>query len=146
MFDHEYPSTPEEWKDYEARQREKMSSQPVRAGAAIAEACYYRKVSASGERGQFVMDLRKGDKAPVLERPFDRWEWEADLARPATCKAGDACPREGLWVARTMRMGSSEGDMTHPEFERRLLAGQVAPDLSTLGGIVPYHYWQWLGA
>ncbi|MET3232794.1 UNVERIFIED_ORG: hypothetical protein ABIC54_005002 [Burkholderia sp. 1263] len=145
IFNTGYPSTPEEWRDYEARQREIMSSEPVYSGAIIAEAGYYRKISSSGERSQFVTDLRKGASAPGLEHPFDHWEWEADLAHSTRCMAGEPCPREGLWVARTMTMGSSGGDITHPEFRRRLLAGQMTPELSALGGIVPYHYWEWHG-
>ncbi|MEW9586310.1 hypothetical protein [Paraburkholderia sp. DGU8] len=144
-FDTDYPSTPDEWKNYEAHQREKMSSQPVSPGAAVTKPGYYRKVSASGERGQFVVGLMKGEQTPTLDRPFDHWAWDADLALPARCKSSEPCPREGRWVARTMTMGSADADVTHPEFERRMRAGEIAPDLSTLGGMVPYHYWQWLG-
>ncbi|MCA8183943.1 hypothetical protein [Burkholderia vietnamiensis] len=145
-FDADYPSTPDEWKDYEARQREKMSSQPVAPSTSVTEAGYYRKVSASGERGQFVVGLMKGEKTPSLERPFDHWVWDADRALPTWCKPGEACPRDGRWVARTSRMGSVDADLTHAELERPMRTGEIAPSLSSLGGIVSYHYWQWLGA
>ncbi|WP_322031213.1 hypothetical protein [Paraburkholderia sp. J76] len=144
-FDTDYPSTPNEWKDYEARQREKMSSQLVRPGEAVVEPGYYRSVSASGERGQFVVGLYRGEPTESLERKSDRWLWDADLALKARCNPGEPCPREGRWVARTMASGLRGTGSTHPETERYMLAGQIAPDLGGLGGYVPYHFWQWLG-
>ncbi|WP_322105418.1 hypothetical protein [Paraburkholderia sp. J41] len=144
-FDTDYPSTPAEWKDYEARQREKMSLRPVRPGETVIEPGYYRSVSASGEQGQFVVGLLRGEQTESLERKSDRWLWDADLALSARCKPGEPCPREGRWVARTMASGLRDTDSTHPETERYLLAGQIAPDLGRLGGVVPYHYWHWLG-
>ncbi len=144
-FDTDYPSTPDEWKDYEARQREKMSSRPVRPGEAVVEPGYYRAVSASGERGQFVVGLLRSEQAESLGRKSDRWLWDADLAIKVQCKPGEPCPREGRWVARTMASGLRGTDSTHPETERYMLAGQIAPDLGRLGGVVPYHYWYWLG-
>lgn len=145
VFDRDYPSAPDEWSDYEARHRAQMSSLPVRPGAVIAEAGYYRAVAAGGERGRFVAGLMRGEKAPVLDRPFERWEWDADLALPANCKAGEPCPREGRWVPRTIKMDSGDRRVTHPEFERYMRTGEIAPNLGSLGGIEPYHYWQWLG-
>ncbi len=145
-FDTDYPATPNEWKDFEARQREKMSSQSVGPGATVAEPGYYRKVAITGERGQFVRGLSKGEQAPTLDRPFEHWVWDADLALSTRCKPGDSCPRDGLWVARTMRMGSVDADVTHVELERRFRAGEIAPSLTGLEGNVLHHYWQWLGA
>lgn len=146
LFDRDYPSSPDEWTDYEARRRAQMSSLPVRPGAVIAEAGYYRAVAAGGERGQFVEGLLRGEKAPVLDHPFERWEWDADLALPANCKAGEPCPREGRWVPRTTMMYSGDRRVMHPEFERHMRTGEITPNLGSLGGIEPYHYWQWLGA
>ncbi|MXN80158.1 hypothetical protein GR157_36295 [Burkholderia sp. 4701] len=143
-FDTKYPSTPEEWKDYETHQREKMSSHPVHPGAVIPESGYYRKVSASGERSQFVTDLRKGDRTPALDSPFVHWEWDADLVLPARRRAGEPCPREGRWVARAMMMGSSDADLTFSEYERWFRMGDLMPSLSAIE--VPYLYWAWLGA
>ncbi|CAD6546903.1 hypothetical protein LMG27952_04492 [Paraburkholderia hiiakae] len=144
-FDTDYPSTPDEWNDYEAHQRQKMSSQPVRPGEAVVEPGYYRNVSASGERGQFVVGLLRGERTATLDRASDRWVWDADLALEARCKPGKPCAREGRWVARTLMMGLGDRDETHPEFERYMRVGEIAPELSSLGGYAPYHYWQWLG-
>lgn len=44
-----------------------------------------------------------------------------------------------------MMMGSADGNVVHPEFERDIRVGEIAPDLSSLGSVVPYQYWQWLG-
>ncbi|NIE65695.1 hypothetical protein [Burkholderia sp. Ax-1719] len=146
MINTDYPSTPKEWKDYEARQREKMSSHRFPPGAVVVESGHYRKVAVSGERGQFVVSLMRGERTPALDQPFSYWVWDADLTLPARCKPGEPCPRDGRWIARTMRIGSTDGDVVHPEFERDMDTGEIAPDLSSLGGMVPYHYWQWYGA
>ncbi|WP_157377324.1 hypothetical protein [Burkholderia ubonensis] len=143
-FDTDFPSTPGEWMDYEARKRVDLSSRLVEPGSTIPAAGYYRAVSESGQRSQFLTEFREDTIAPVPGRQFHRWEWEADLAKPVRCRPNEVCPRDGRWVARTMTMGSSNADQTFYEHERRFRVGDLMPMVDTIGA--PYLYWAWLGA
>ncbi len=108
-FDRDYPSTSQEWEDYESRQRDKLSGNPVKPGAVFAEAGHYRLVSKRGQRSLFVIGFAEGAIAPEPTNRVDErgesfygevnWQWEADRARETTCGPGEPCPREGRWLA-----------------------------------------------
>lgn len=110
-FDRDWPSTPDEQEEYEARQREKMSSQPVYPGASFVEDGYYLAVSSSAQRSRFLRAFRAGQHAPDMAGVVDErgqaiygrdlgWVWYADLGAPVQCRPGDICPRTGRWFAR----------------------------------------------
>ncbi|NTX30485.1 hypothetical protein HT746_25770 [Burkholderia pyrrocinia] len=110
-FDRDWPSTPNEQQEYEARQREKMSLQPVYPGKTFAKDGYYLAVSSSTQRSRFMTAFRAGAVAPDMaavvgeqgEAIYGRypgWVWYADLGAPVRCRPGDVCPRNGRWFAR----------------------------------------------
>ena len=157
-FDHDYPSTQEEWKDYEARQRTKMSSYPVAPGQTFAEAGYYRLVAASGQRSRFVFEFHDGAIAPDYKNEVDEsgtplrgplhWLWEADQSRKTYVSQNKPCPREGRWIACEWQMGKTGADRykLFPQYARTFNTGDMLPVIHGYGGTV-YHYaaWQWLG-
>lgn len=158
-FDRDYPSTPEEWKDYEARQRAKLSSQPVAPGQTFAEAGHYRLVSASGQRSRFVFPFHEGAIAPEYKNEVDEsgnpllgglhWLWEADRSRATYASQNKPCPREGRWIACEWQMGKTGADQykLFPAYTRTFQAGDMLPVIQGAGGVVhPYAAWQWLGA
>ncbi|SAK78049.1 hypothetical protein AWB76_05188 [Caballeronia temeraria] len=142
-FDRDYPSTPEEWKDFESRKAKEVSALPT--GAMVAESGYYRMVSVFGPRSQFVTRLEAGKAAPRLDaNNWDTWEWEADLARSTICKPADACTREGIWVLRKMADYVPKAtDETHESYTRRVRTGDSFPSLNVPG--TSKLYWEWLG-
>jgi hypothetical protein len=153
-FDMDFPSTPGEWKNYEARQREKTSSLPVKPGETFAEDGHYRLVSNSGQRSRFVFTFRKDAIAPQWGNVQDEqgaelygmlhWQWEADNALHALCKVGDPCPREGRWISAESDALGNKLNKVNPRDLRRFVAGEVMPDFHGGGR---YHYtWYWLGA
>lgn len=157
-FDHDYPSTQEEWKDYEARQRTKMSSYPVAPGQTFVEAGYYRLVAASGQRSRFVFEFHDGAIAPEYKDEVDEsgiplrgplhWLWEADQSRKTYVSQNKPCPREGRWIACEWQMGQTGADRfkLFPQYTRTFNTGDMLPVIHGYGGTV-YHYaaWQWLG-
>lgn len=164
-FDRDYPSTPEEWNDYEARQRAKLSSQPVAPGQAFTEAGHYRLVSTSGQSSRFVFDFREGAVAPERKDEADEhgkplrgqlsWLWEADLARKTIASPKEPCPREGRWIACDWQMSKcgTEQYRIFPKFAGTYQAGDVLPvveDPPIIKGFdgVVYRYaiWKWVGA
>jgi len=152
-FDRDYPSTPQEWKDYEARQRAKMSSFPVKPSEAFPEAGHYRLVSNSGQTSRFVFTFRKDAIAPQWDNVQDehgkelygmlRWQWEADDALHTFCKVGDPCPREGRWISATSDAVGNKTNAVNPRDLRRFVAGELMPDFQDRGR---YYTWYWLGA
>ncbi|WP_133117946.1 hypothetical protein [Burkholderia ubonensis] len=110
-LDRDWPSTPREMEEFEAMQREKLSSHPVYPGATFAEDGYYRAVSGSTQRSRFVKAFRAGERAPDMAGVLDErgeaiygrhpgWFWEADLDAAARSQPGEVCPRSGRWFAR----------------------------------------------
>ncbi|MDR5763886.1 MULTISPECIES: hypothetical protein [unclassified Caballeronia] len=142
-FDRDYPSTPEEWKAFEARKAKQVSALP--SGAMVADSGYYRMVSVFGPRSQFVTKLEAGKAAPKLDvNTWDKWEWEADLARATMCKPADACTRDGTWVLRRMEYVPKPTDETIASYTRRVRMGEAfpTPNVAETSKL----YWEWLGA
>ncbi|WP_322034066.1 hypothetical protein [Paraburkholderia sp. J76] len=112
-FDNDFPSTPDEWKAYEARQRAKLSKHVSPPGNAVAEDGYYRLISETGQRSRWVYPFNKGAQTHQSERIYDSkgepfplrpqpvWQWEADLARSTLCSPGEPCPRDARWAGCT---------------------------------------------
>jgi hypothetical protein len=152
-FEHDYPSTPQEWKDYEAQHRAKMSSFPAKPGEAFPEDGYYRLVSNSGQRSRFVFAFRKDAIAPKRDDVQDEdgkvlygmlhWQWEADNALYDFCKVGDPCPRGGRWISGESDPIGNKLNKVNSRDLRRFVAGELMPDFQGGGR---YHYtWYWLG-
>jgi hypothetical protein len=127
-IDRDYPSTPEERKQWEATHRADMSSQPVKPGQTFAEDGLYRAVRTNGGyRSLQVRPFKAGDVATTdnvkmlmesasgteLNGPV-QWVWEAaaptrvkqwspDIIEDTAqfCKPGADCPRSGRWIRRT---------------------------------------------
>lgn len=168
-IDRDYPSTPEERQQWEARHRADMSFQPVKPGGTFPEDGLYRAVQMSGGvavRSLQLMPFKAGDVATTdsatmftasasgakLNGPA-QWVWTASAPTPVKqwspdvidgtqhhSAAGEVCPRSGRWLARV-----HTGDWKY----RYDLAGIVtrkrgermpdADDGSRHGG------WEWLG-
>jgi hypothetical protein len=141
-IDRDYPSTPEEWKDYEARKAKEISA--VKPGATIAESGYYRAIGYLGSRGAVVQEFKAGNTAPKLDKDLDIWRWEADLARSTRCEMGQPCPREGEWTLRS-KGGYREPDQTHAQYRRITRVGDVLPSVPVSGIPDASLYWEWLG-
>ncbi|BAO86028.1 hypothetical protein [Caballeronia cordobensis] len=141
-IDRDYPSTPEEWKDYEARKAKEVA--PVTPGAAIIEPGFYRAASFQG-RAPFVKELKAGPDSPRFEDSYVKWYWEADTARDVTCQPGEACPREGRWVLRSKDFSfGGKGDRTHPQHERLTRAGESRPVVAVSDVDSKNLYWAWV--
>lgn len=144
-LDRDYPSTPQEWKEFESRKAKDVSA--LSSGAMVAETGYYRMVSVFGPRGPFVRKLDAGEAAPKLDvNNWDKWEWEADLERATVCKPGDACSRDGRWVLRSMDWSPKPEDQTHAQYERRFRTGDTLPTFEVSSVATSKLYWEWLGA
>ncbi|KAK42974.1 hypothetical protein BG58_37135 [Caballeronia jiangsuensis] len=145
-FDHDFPSTPEEWKDFETRKAKEVSF--LTPGATVAESGYYRAASIAGTRDQFVRKFEQGTAAPDLDfQRWDRWEWEADLARATVCKPGDTCPREGRWILRAKDYSyGSKGDLTYPQYQQRFRMGEPVPARDLANVDASRLFWEWLSA
>jgi hypothetical protein len=141
-FDRDYPSTPEEWKDYESRKAKEISA--LRPGATIAEDGYYRATGYLGARNAYVQAFKADSTAPALDKDLDVWKWEADLARSTRCEMGQACPREGDWILRS-KGAYREPDQTHAQYRRMTRTGDVLPAVTVSGISDTALYWEWLG-
>jgi hypothetical protein len=144
-IDRDYPSTPQEWKDFETRKAKEVSALP--SGAMVAESGYYRLSAIGGTRGSFLTKLEAGKTAPKFDyAKWDQWQWEADLALATICKPGEACARDGRWVLRTMQWTPAADDKTHTQYERRFRAGESLPTFEVSNEAASKLYWEWLGA
>ena len=153
-FDHDWPSTPEELREYEAREREKMSLQPVYPGQPFAMDGYYRAVSGSHQRSRFVRAFSAGDTAPDLKGVMDEkgkaiygkhpgWVWYADRSVPVDGKPGNLCPRSGQWYARINRTFSYDDSLN--EVIHRYAGESLPPSRRVSEGEHYYLEWHWLG-
>jgi len=145
-FDRDYPSTPQEWKDFEARKAKEVSF--LMPGATVAESGYYRAASIAGTRDQFVRKFEQGTAAPDLDfQRWDRWEWEADLARATVCKPGETCPREGRWILRAKDYSyGSKGDLTYPQHQQLFRMGEQSRSIDVANVDGSRLFWEWLSA
>jgi len=123
-IDRDYPSTPKEREEWEARHRAAMSARPVNPGETFPEDGLYRAIRpGSGARSLQVQPFKAGDVATTdnvrllsasgeyLDGPM-QWVWEASAPVPGSqpftvmagteqfAKAGITCPRSGRWIAR----------------------------------------------
>lgn len=158
-FERDYPSTAEEWEDYEAPQRKAMSSHPVQPGQKVAEAGHYRLTSASGQRSRFVFSLNQGVTARECRDEVDEhgkpmsgklsWQWEADMARDIYGRSDQPCPRTGHWIAFEWGAALSGPDSIRllSKSARKFRAGDILPVVPSNSSVVhTYTSWQWLGA
>jgi hypothetical protein len=167
-FDQDYPSTPQEFEQWEATHRATLSSQPVRPGDTFAEDGLYRAVRTGYNtyRSLQLRPFKAGDVAPTndvkmlasadgveLDGPV-QWLWEGSAPTPirpyssdlidATrqfCKPGAACPRSGRWLPR-LRKG---WDSLHynPTGIVTIRRGQTMPAVKGTGDDAD---WEWVGA
>ncbi|SAL56243.1 hypothetical protein AWB64_06213 [Caballeronia sordidicola] len=152
-FERDYPSTSQEWNEYEARHRQDMSSFPVKPGETFAEDGFYRYVIHS-QRSRFVFSGRKGEVARsytniVNEKgePMDgspHWIWEADRAVEDHCSVNDPCPRDGRWTWASNYSFRDYMGNNNRFFERRFVAGELMPELE-LNGTLSHYLWTWIG-
>jgi hypothetical protein len=144
-LDRDYPSTPEEWKDYESRKAKTVS--PVPPGASITESGYYRAASGFGTSA-LLKSLKADEQAPdaPADIQFAKWHWVADLARAVTCAPGEACPRDGRWLLSSRGRYYGNPDQTYPQHERHMRAGEVSPLVSVAHVNDRDLYWTWQGA
>ncbi|WP_143749370.1 hypothetical protein [Caballeronia arvi] len=142
-FDSDYPSTPEEWKDYESRKAKEVP--PVAPGAAIVEPGAYRETSA-WESGAFLVALKQGTVAPAANIKFARWQWTADPTLPVKANPGEACPREGRWLLCSERLYYPDVEArAYSQHERRMRVGEPFPAISVTGVSDDKLYWAWQG-
>jgi hypothetical protein len=126
-IDRDYPSTPKEREEWEARHRAAMLPWPVKPGEAFPEDGLYRAVRVgSGTRSLQVQPFKAGDIATTdsvrlltdaatgsyLEDAV-QWVWEANppvgSSDPFTmvegteqvCRPGMVCSRSGRWLVRS---------------------------------------------
>ena len=129
-IDRDYPSTPEEREQWEAKHRADMSFQPVKPGETFPEDGLYRAVqtvAGGAYRSLQLKPFKVGDVATTdsvkmftesasgaeLNGPV-RWVWAGSAPTPVkqwsrdviegtehTCEPGAVCPRSGRWLART---------------------------------------------
>ncbi|QGZ60173.1 type VI secretion system tip protein VgrG [Paraburkholderia acidiphila] len=158
-FDRDFPSTPDEWKDYESRQRARLSEHVILPGNAVAEDGYYRLISETGQRSRWVYPFNQGGQSHRSERIYDSkgepfplrplpvWQWEADLARSTLCSPGEPCPREGIWAGGRFGHSFNTPDEYMIHEKRTFRAGEIMPPVIAYGANeVPYASWYWLGA
>lgn len=157
ILDRDYPSTPDEWRNYEVRQREKLSENVVRPGDQFPEDGYYRLVSDSGQRSRFVTKFKRGKTAEIekdLRDDSDRiftghvaWQWEADSALATSCDPDQPCPRDGHWVAVTRDYGWLDKRYTlYADTKRYFRAGEfMQRKKNSYGEDLRYQAWYWLG-
>ncbi len=158
-FDTDFPATPQEWRDYEDRQRAKLSEHVISPGNVVAEDGYYRLISETGQRSRWVYPFNTGAATHQSERIYDSkgepfplrpqpvWQWEADLACSTLCSPGEPCPRDGRWAGCTSGYRFNTADEYVIHEKRTFKTGEIAPAVIATGvGEVPYASWYWLGA
>lgn len=153
-FDTDFPSTPQEWKDYEERERGKRSEQGIKPGHKFAETAHYRLVSDTGQRSRWVYTFHKGETGvetydekgkPFPGKPV--WKWVGDYSVPVCCDPGAPCPRDGRWAGCTFGYKLSMADEYVIHEERSFKAGEIMPPVIGYGGReVLNAHWKWLGA
>ncbi|HEY1608172.1 MAG TPA: hypothetical protein VGG24_02800, partial [Paraburkholderia sp.] len=161
-FDRDFPSTPEEWKEYEARERAKRSGQLIEPGEPAPGAGYYRLVSDSGQRSRFVRRLRNGQSADVREGELDEYgkpmtgkiafQWEGDDTAPVDCAPNTPCPRDGRWIPARRNFYTVDAAREYEMHgrERFFRAGEIMPETriegySDASAYTPTVDWYWLG-
>ncbi|CAB4046720.1 hypothetical protein [Paraburkholderia phenoliruptrix] len=169
-FDRDYPSTPEEREQWEARHRDAMSSYPVKPGQTFAEDGLYRaaRVNTISRRSLQLVPFKAGavataDNVKMLIEgggglSFDdpvQWLWEGSAPTPVKqysfdmieetrqfCEPGVPCPRSGRWVPRIRQSWDKPAryDLAGIVTLRR---GQPMPLINDANGRAD---WEWVGA
>ena len=167
-IDRDYPSTPKEREEWEARHRAAMSSWPVKPGEAFPEDGLYRAVRVgSGTRSLQVQPFKAGDIATTdnvrlltdaasgnhLDGPV-QWVWEASPPvhpewKPFTveegteqfCKPGAMCSRSGRWVARSVTW-----DWKHELDLAQIVTARQGETMPAIKGDLRQAEWEWIGA
>lgn len=174
-IDRDYPSTPQEREQWEAKHRADMSFHPVNPGETFVEDGLYRAVrliTVGDYRSLQLKPFKAGDVATTeglrmfMQSEYGgmlngevQWVWEGSAPTPVkpfspdiitetqhTCEAGAVCPRAGRWLARVRTgRGWSEEDYHYD------LAGIVTRRRGermpkiASAGPSDYGLWEWLG-
>lgn len=166
IIDRDYPSTPKEREEWEARRRAAMLSWPVKPGEAFPEDGLYRAVRVgSGSRSLQVQPFKAGDVATTenvrllsesasgnyLDGPV-QWVWESSPPVPSSkpftmvegteqvCEPGTVCSRSGRWLARYSTMDWKYGyDLS------QTVTVQQGKSMPAIQGNLTHATWEWIG-
>jgi hypothetical protein len=173
-FDRDYPSTPQEREQWEAKHRADMSFRPVKPGETFAEDGLYRAVrviSGGTYRSLQVLPFKTGDVATTdaVKMPMEsgngvningpvQWVWEGSAPQPVKpfateyvdgtqhhCAPGAGCPRGGRWVARTL----SGWNALYPQYRydlSRIVTLQRGQTMPSIQNAADKAEWEWVGA
>jgi hypothetical protein len=173
-FDRDYPSTPEEREQWEARHKTDTSFRPVKPGETFTEDGLYRAVTlihGGRYRSLQVKPFKAGEVATTenVKMPMEdgnsvdingpvQWEWEATAPTPVKqysfdiiddtrqfCAPGSTCPRSGRWVAR-IDAGSNS---LYPEYRHNLsslVTLRRGQPMPSIRDASERADWEWVGA
>ncbi|TDV20980.1 hypothetical protein [Paraburkholderia caballeronis] len=165
-IDRDYPSTPKEREEWEARHRDALSSWPVKPGEAFPEDGLYRAVRVgTGSRSLQVQPFKAGDIATTDDMRLlagsasgeylngrMQWVWEASSpqrgSQPFTfvegteqfCKPGAVCPRSGRWVVRSMTH-----DWKYNHDLTQIVTVQQGKSMPAIQSDPRHGEWEWIG-
>ncbi|RZF29040.1 hypothetical protein EVC45_14615 [Paraburkholderia sp. UYCP14C] len=173
-FDHDYPSTPEEREQWEAKHRADMSLQPILPAGTFPENGLYRAARvASGAhyRSLNLKPFKAGDVATTdnVKMPMEQgngveingpvqWVWEGSAPTPTSpssfdcedgtqhhCMPGATCPRSGRWIAR-LRTGPLHQRSTYRYDMTRIVALRRGQPMPATRADAGDTDWEWIGA
>jgi len=167
-FDRDYPSTPKEREEWEARHRDDMSAWPVKPGDAFPEDGLYRAVRVgTGSRSLQVQPFKAGEIATTEDVRLlagsasgeyingrVQWVWEASPPlhpqwEPFKTIEGteqfsnpDAvCPRSGRWLVRYATV-----DWKYRHDLTQIVTVQQGRPMPAIRGDLNHAEWEWVGA
>ncbi|WP_233172164.1 hypothetical protein, partial [Dyella sp. ASV21] len=140
-LDRGYPSSPEEWEEYETQQRMRMSKWPLQVGERTELDGYYRPYDTrarSDVQGRFVVRLERGQVAPdpagqldVSGRPLGpgsyKWLWQADIDSVMEASSRMPCPKSGRWLAKLPEGSARVGYSPNAETIVTCQRGELLP-------------------
>jgi hypothetical protein len=173
-FDRDYPSTPQEREQWEAKHRGDMSFYPVKPGEAFAEDGLYRAerlISGGTYRSLQVLPFKAGDIATTdaVKMPMEsgdgvhingpvQWVWEGSAPQPVKpfateyvdgtqhhCIPGTSCPRSGRWVTRTFSGWNALYPNYHYDLSRIVML-QRGQTMPPIQNKGDRTEWEWVGA
>lgn len=150
----DYPATPQEWDDYEAKHRKDMLAEPVKAGGIVKEDGYYRP-NAGEQQGRFVTRLLKGDFTPGSGEQQDsngtlftptQWVWDSDIASTVEARSKTPCPKSGRWLANIPTDVPNAGYYLQRVTVVQMKAGDTLPAVGLGSGVDEERVrWVWIG-